>query len=285
MDRGLLLGDGVFETLRCYNGKPLALDQHLARLSKGLNALEISYSLDHRNITDIIQQLLSENNLLDKDASVRITITRGEGQRGLNPPTTCTPTLLITTSEYIHQKNKPLNLCISKYTINEHSPLSQFKTLQYLEHVMARKEAVNAGFDDAILLNTRGNIVCTTAANIFLIINDELHTPALTCGALPGITRNSILEMIASSEPCTALTSEPCTTLDSEPRTLVSDPIKTHERPITLQDFSTASEIFICNSLIEIQPVDRVDNLFSATQPPSQTLRLAQRYSKKSTFA
>ncbi len=243
MDRGLLLGDGVFETLRCYNGKPFALSQHLDRLSKGLAALEISYALNRQSIFDIIQQLLSENSLLNKDASVRITITRGEGERGLNPPAICKPTLLITVSEHIQQKNKPLNLCISKYIINEHSPLSQYKTLNYLDNSMARKEAINAGFNDAILLNTQGNVVCTTAANIFLIIDNELHTPALTCGTLPGITRNIILELI-----------------------------QTHERSISTEDLSIASDVFICNSLIEIQPVSHIDNFFSATQPTNQIL-------------
>lgn len=189
-DRGLLLGDGLFETVRVRDGHLRLWSAHFARLAAGAAALGIP--LPDTDLPAAIAVLLEANALTD--AAVRLTLTRGVGPRGVTPPEPCSPTLLITAAPLAGPSSRPVALCIARSTCrNEHSRLSRLKTLNSLESVIARREALARGFDEAVVLNTRGRVAEATAANLFLRLGDRWLTPPIAEGALPGVVRGELL--------------------------------------------------------------------------------------------
>lgn len=234
-DRGLLLGDGLFETMRCFQGRAFDLDAHWERLSRGAGVLQISLPLNCQELGQHISQLLSVNQLDQCDAGVRLTITRGVGQRGLSLPSNVKPTILMTCFSLSEKSLSAVSLRISDVVINEHSPLAACKTLGYAENIIARQQAQSQGYDDALLCNTKGQIVSASSANVFLVIDQQLHTPALSCGALPGIIRQQILRIAKQQH------------------------IPVHERVILPEDLPKTEEAFITNTLLPLLPIIRLD--------------------------
>ncbi|WGJ13366.1 aminotransferase class IV [Methylocapsa sp. D3K7] len=193
-DRGLLLGDGLFETMAVCRGKVCDLEAHLARLNAGLDILGFARSVDIPKLrADIAQYLAAEGAV---SAVLRVTLTRGAGPRGLAPPEAPHPTILMTLSQMPPKREAPVSLRIATVTRrNEHSPLSRIKSLPYLDNVLALSEARAQGADDALMLNTRGAIACASAANLFIIRDGRLETPPIGDGALPGTIRALVLSM------------------------------------------------------------------------------------------
>ena len=184
-DRGFLLGDGVFETLRGTRN----LTRHLHRLRDGAALLGIEPCWTDEEISAGVIAVLN-----GQDAAVRITLSRGPGGRGVLPLPGTAPTLLITAG-ILPGALPPARLIVAQCTRrNEHSPLSRIKSLNYLDSILARQEAVAAGADDAILRNTAGDVAEATAANLFVLRSGAWVTPAVSDGALPGITRALLLE-------------------------------------------------------------------------------------------
>lgn len=257
-DRGFLLGDGLLETLRCYHGKPFALDLHWQRLSASAEKLRLPLPLTLAEWHKIIVQLLENNHLIQTQAGSRLTVTRGESIRGLAPPPSPTPTLLITVFALAPRAvSAGLKLTTTSIVRNEHSPLASFKTLNYLDHIIALQEAQHKSFDDAVLLNTRGRVCCTTHANLFLVKNGELHTPPLCDGALPGVTRFLILKIAENLG------------------------IKFYENSLCLDDLYAADEIFLTNSLQEIIPVSQFEKIsFPQKNIPPLTPKIKQAFQK-----
>jgi len=233
-DRGLLLGDGLFETIRCFQGRPFALDAHWKRLSKGADVLQIPLPLNCQELGQHISQLLSINKLDQGDAGIRLTLTRGVGRRGLPPPSNSKPTVLMTCFSISENPMPAASLMVSDVVINEHSPLAACKTLGYAENIIARQQALSQGYDDALLCNTKGQIVSASSANVFLVIDQHLHTPAISCGALPGIMRQQILRIAKQHQ------------------------MPVHERVILPEDLQKTDEAFITNSLLPLLPVNRL---------------------------
>jgi len=233
-DRGFLLGDGLFETMRFDQSSAPHFSQHWARLQNGCDILGIQFSESPDNIQNHIKTLLQKNQLDKKSASVRLTLTRGRGPRGLAPPKTQTPTVMIRCFELL-QKKHSISVMHSDVVINERSPLRQFKSLNYTENIIARQRAQQAGYDDALLYNTQGLIVGTTCANVFFIIDDQLVTPSLDSGALPGIMRQQILETSRQAG------------------------ITVQETELRQEDCETASAAFITNSLIHTTPIHQLE--------------------------
>ncbi len=193
-DRGLLLGDGVFETMAVCRGKVCDLDAHLARLNAGLATLGFARSVDIPKLRAGIAQYLAAEGALS--AVLRVTVTRGTGPRGLAPPEAPNPTILMTLSPMPPKREAPVSLHSATVTRrNEHSPLSRIKALPYLDNVLALSEARAQGADDALMLNTRGAIACASAANLFIIRDGRLETPPIGDGALPGTMRALVLSM------------------------------------------------------------------------------------------
>jgi branched-chain amino acid aminotransferase len=197
-DRGFLLADGLFETLRAENGTPLHVHRHLARLRAGAAFLALPLPWSDDLLTEAITSVLAA--LPHQEAALRITLTRGPGPRGVLPPAPAQPTCLITAA-LLPPPPPPAHVIIATVTRrNEHSPLSRLKTLNYLDSVLARQEAARRGADDAILLNTAGRIAETTAGNLFITLAGTCVTPPVSEGALPGIARALILERGAAIE-------------------------------------------------------------------------------------
>lgn len=242
-DRGLLLADGLFETLLCKNGKPIEFNAHWERLQKGVKHLTINSPQTAEQTQQIIETLLQKNEHDKNLAAIRITLTRGVGARGLTPNNLQTPTFLITSSFYEHS-DKPLKIMISSYVKNDLSPLCAFKTLAYTDHVAAKIEAQQNKYDDALLLNTRGNICCATSGNFFMLKDGVLYTPALSEGPLPGVTRQRVIE--TTTMPCVESIITPDMALD-------------------------ADATFITNSLIGARPVSQLNQVnFLPNYPASE---------------
>lgn len=191
-DRGFLLADGVFETIRVGEGTIWHLGRHLARLREGAQALGLPVPVDDAGISRAIRKLLTANRL--REGSLRLTLTAGRGRRGLARPTDLAPSLLISCTA-LGPPLPPAALIIAHTTRrNEHSPLSRIKALGYGDQILARREAAARGADDAILLNGAGVMVCGSAANLLLHNGAEWLTPPVADGALPGITRGLLIE-------------------------------------------------------------------------------------------
>ncbi|MBU0551012.1 aminotransferase class IV [Myxococcota bacterium] len=187
-DRGLLLGDGLFETLAALDGLPLRAEAHLARLWRGLEALGIESPYTQAELMDAMERVAGE-----RDVSLRLTITRGAGPRGLTPPEVIKPRAWIAASP-LSLAAGPMRAIISQERRAERSQLSQLKSLNRLQDVLARREAQAAGVDEALLLNHQGRLAEATAANVFIIRKGRLQTPPCDEGALPGIIRGAVLK-------------------------------------------------------------------------------------------
>ncbi|MBP7816203.1 MAG: aminotransferase class IV [Phenylobacterium sp.] len=202
-DRGLLLGDGLFETMLWRAGELVAVDDHLERMAAGCAILGLP-APDRVQAKALMRQAVSEAGLDGERAAVRLTLTAGSGGRGLDRPETPAPRLLATAAATV-APTTPARLMVSAVTRNEGSPASRLKTLAYLDNVLARREARNAGADEAILLNGRGHLACAAAANLFWLRDGRVFTPALDCGVLDGIVRRQVMAAVAVTEVAAGL--------------------------------------------------------------------------------
>jgi len=233
-DRGFTLGDGLFETIRAEAGHAAYLDRHLKRLKEGAQMLGIPLGWPDAAIEAAIAALLAAEGL--RDAALRLTLTRGPGPRGIVPPAEPQPTLMITAGP-LPPPAGPARLVIATITRrNEMSPLARLKTLNYLDNILARREAAERGADDAILLNTVGRVAEATAANLFVLRDGVWVTPPIEDGALPGIARGLLLEQGAV------------------------------ERSLEPADLATAEAAFLSNSL-GLRPVAEIDGRPLPTSP------------------
>lgn len=199
-DRGFTLGDGVFDTLLADNGVLHHADEHFARLRANAVAIHLKTHTDFMTVAQTLAQKAGPGRL-----ALRTTITRGVSARGLNIQDDAIPTVLMRIFPAPPVKTESLKLhVVQSVRRNEHSILSRIKSLNYLESVLALKEAQNTGADDAILLNTAGHVCCTSAGNIFIVENGRWVTPPLTDGVLEGITRRHVMiERRVNEEPIT----------------------------------------------------------------------------------
>jgi branched-chain amino acid aminotransferase len=188
-DRGLLLGDGVFDTALVVGGTVFQGERHVDRLVAALAVLQIPLE---RSRIETAMAALAE---LQQSGSIRLTVTRGPGPRGLGLPPEPRPMLLGTSAPLAPALMfAPQRLVISPVRRNETSPLSRLKALGYLDAVLALEKAKEEGADDALFLNSRGMAACSALANLFVVDGFELLTPPLKDGVLPGITRAWIVD-------------------------------------------------------------------------------------------
>lgn len=198
-DRGLALGDGLFETIRVRDGRPLRLAAHCARLRAGADVLDLPVPVSDEALGRALEETLKANAVTD--GVLRLTLTRGPGPRGLLPPPRPRPTLLITAAAGEASSPSPIRAVIATTTRrNEHSPLSRCKCINYLDNILARLEAAKRGAEDALLLNTAGRLAGTTMANLFLVIDGAVVTPPVADGALPGVMRGEVLAAAGAEE-------------------------------------------------------------------------------------
>lgn len=192
-DRGLLLGDGLFETVLALDGVLVRLEAHLDRMAAGCAVLGLP-APDRAEAETLMRRALASSGagVEAGRAAVRLTLSAGSGGRGLDRPTVPAPRLFATAAP-APVRSEPARLALAKVRRNDGSPTSRIKSLSYLDNVLARIEGREAGADEAVMLNSRGEVACATAANIFWSAEDRLWTPALDCGALAGVVRGELL--------------------------------------------------------------------------------------------
>ncbi|MFE0754122.1 aminotransferase class IV [Inquilinus sp. NPDC058860] len=197
-DRGFTLGDGLFETIRVRDGAAIWLDRHLARLAAGGAVLGIPARFDDAALAGACAAVITAEGI--EAGVLRLTVSRGTGPRGVLPPATPSPTVLIAGHAGLPPQS-PVTLVVARGTCrNQTSPLSRVKSLNYLDAVLARREAAERGADDAVMLNTAGRVTETSIANLFARIDGIWTTPPVAEGALPGIMRAEVLARLGAEE-------------------------------------------------------------------------------------
>ncbi|MCK0209180.1 aminotransferase class IV [Starkeya koreensis] len=234
-DRGFTLGDGVFDTALALDGRVFARTRHVDRLIAASTAIGIA-------VERALVEKAIDAALTDKPSILRTTLTRGSAARGLWPASTGAPTIAVTTAPWSPSLlGQPARLITASGRRNEFSPTANLKTLGYLDHILAAREAATAGVDDALILNTRGRVACTTIANLFVLIAGRLITPSLSEGCLPGIMRALVIE----AAPALGLAVE--------------------ERPLAPAALIGADAVFLTNSVRFLRPVRSVDGFLLGT--------------------
>jgi branched-chain amino acid aminotransferase len=252
-DRGFTLADGLFETMRVREGRVFRLEHHLARLAGGLLALHISMPA---RIREWVLGAVDAAGL--PDASVRLTVTRGVGSSGL-APVACRPTVVIAIGPLpafppaIYESG--LTAHVASGRRNERAMTVGLKTLAYVDAVAGLLEAQRVGADEALFLDTDGHCSEATASNLFVWTGSLLLTPPVSCGALPGITRATVLELASGLG------------LDAS------------DRPFSLEQVLEAQEAFLTSSLRGLAPLVRIGGRpIGAGSPGTVTRRLASAY-------
>jgi branched-chain amino acid aminotransferase/4-amino-4-deoxychorismate lyase len=190
-DRGFLLGDGLFETVLFKAGRPVLWEEHMARLTRGCLAIDLPLP-DAARLKAEARRAVADRRLGSARAAVRLTWTAGSGGRGLARPEPSIPRL-VASAAASPRPEAPATVAVSTIRRNARSPSARLKSLNYLDNVLARREAERAGADEALLLNTAGHVACASAANLFWITGGRLYTPSLACGALDGIVRAQVI--------------------------------------------------------------------------------------------
>ena len=240
-DRGFLLGDGLFQTMRVAGGRPFRLPQHLERLARGADFLKIKLPFTPDELKGFAGQLVEQNQM--PEAILRLTLTRGPGGRGYAPNGEGKPTVVMTLHPLPSPPNPTgWNLVTSSFRIPAGDPLAAFKTTSKILHVMARAEAAEQGADEALFLNTNGEVAETAGGNLFWVHDDTICTVPTGRGILPGVTRAVVLEI--------------CQMLG----------LQTGERAIKLAALNNSGGIFITQSVFGIVPVAKFDGV---PVPPS----------------
>jgi len=195
-DLSFLYGDGLFETLRVFNGRPFRWGQHMERLQQGAKFLKIPMTFTPECLLDFASQLVARNSM--PDSLLRLTLSRGVGIRGYSPKGAESPLLVMSLhpAPALDAHNPPRwRRITSSSRLPAHEPLARFKTCNKLPQILARSEADIVNADEALLLNTNGDVVEASSSNLFWIEKGTICTPPLPSGILPGVTRAVVLEV------------------------------------------------------------------------------------------
>jgi len=257
-DHGLLYGDGIFEGIRAYNGRVFKLKEHVDRLFCSAKAILLNLPMSHADIMRAIVETCRRNKV--RDGYIRLVVTRGPGTLGLNPNRCKNPSVIIiagTIQLYpaeLYQKG--MEIVTVPTTRNLHSALNPaIKSLNYLNNILAKIEANNAGCEEAVMLNAEGFVAECTGDNIFIVKEGQLLTPPLSAGALYGITRRVVMDLAAESGA------------------------KVSETNLTRYDLFNADECFVTGSAAELMPVVKIDGRVIGTGTPGPvTENLITRY-------
>lgn len=239
-DHGFLYGDGVFETMRAYDGVIFMFEKHLSRLFRSASLIGLDIQ---RNLSDIkiaVYETLIANSLMN--AYVRVSISRGYGPVGIDPDLCKENTFVIIANEfkdYPHSYyEEGINIIVSSIRRNLPEAINpQIKSMNFLNNILAKIDAKKKGAMEAVMLNMHGFISECTVSNIFFVIDDVLCTPSIGCGILDGITREAVIDIA------------------------LRNGFKVKEGEFTKEDLFMASEVFITNTSIELMPIKKVDEV------------------------
>ncbi|MCX7599349.1 MAG: branched-chain-amino-acid transaminase [Armatimonadetes bacterium] len=199
-DHGLLYGDGVFEGIRAYNGRIFRLEQHVERLFRSAHGIMLEIPMTHEEVAKAVVETVRANGI--RDGYIRLVVTRGVGDLGLDPRKCLKPTVFIIAAtielypEEFYEKGLRLITCTTRRNIADALDPS-LKTLNYLNNIIAKIETVRAGVPEGLMLNSLGYVAECTGDNIFLVEGGRLVTPPVHVGVLPGITRAVVMEIAA----------------------------------------------------------------------------------------
>ncbi len=257
-DHGLLYGDGVFEGIRVYGGRIFKLDEHLDRLCASARAILLKVPLSREAMTQATVKTCRLNKL--KDGYIRLVVTRGVGYLGLSPYKCKAPSVIIIAAtielypEEVYRKGMKL-VTVGTMRTPPASLSPSIKSLNYLNNIMAKVEAIQAGGDEGLMLNAQGHIAECTGDNIFILRRGVLLTPPISAGALCGITRQVAMELAAQAG------------------------LPTREENLTRYDLFNAEECFLTGTAAEVVPVAWIDGRpIGNGQPGPVTRDLMQRY-------
>ena len=237
-DHGLLYGDGIFEGMRAYGGRIFRMEQHLARLYDSAHAVWLDIPISKAEMAEVTLEAVRRAAL--DDAYLRHIVTRGRGDLGLDPRKCKRPTLLLIVDkirlwpEETYQKG--LSVVTAGTPMPHREALSpRVKSLNYLSHIMAKVEAIQAGADEAIMLDPTGYVTEGSGQNLFLVKNGVVRTPPAWAGILKGVTRDAVMELAAEAG------------------------LAVREEPLNRYDVYTADEAFFTGTASEIAPIREVD--------------------------
>ncbi len=259
-DHGLLYGDGVFEGIRAYNGRVFMLDEHVDRLYRSAQAIALKIPLTKAQMARAVVKTCAANRI--QNGYIRLVVTRGVGELGLNPYLCKTPQVIIIAAAIQLYPKKlyetGLRIVTVGTTRNHVEAVNpRIKSLNYLNNVLAKIEAINAGVMECILLNGQGYVAEASGDNVFVIKGDTLYTPPSWCGALEGITRDVVMRLAPEHG------------------------LRVKEDVLTRYDIYTADEVFLTGTAAEIISVVDADRRTIGTgQPGPLTRKLASAFSR-----
>ncbi len=236
-DHGFLYGDGVYETLRVYQGRIFLLERHLARLRQSCHLIGLVLPIKDDAWVSIMTEILVRNGL--EDAGLRLTISRGEGELGIDPGLCARPTVVVMAKPFVPypspMREKGVRLQLVSVRRNPQAAQSpQIKSLSFLNNILAKQEAVQAGAYDALMLNMDGHVTECTTSNVFFVDKQRLHTPSVACGILEGITREVVIELAGDLG------------------------MSVEEGVYAIEDVLQADECFITNTSLEVMGVSQI---------------------------
>ena len=253
-DHGLLYGDGVFEGIRSYNGRVFKLDEHLDRLYDSAKSIMLQIPIPIETMQEKVLETLRLNHLTE--AYIRLLVTRGVGDLGLDPDKCPKPSIIIIADKitlyppkYYEQGLEIVTASVRRNYAEAINP--RIKSLNYLNNILAKIEGKQAGAEEVLMLNAEGYVVECSGDNIFWVKNEVLVTPPVHIGILEGVTRNSVIDLAREAR------------------------IQVEERVFTRHDLYIADEIFLTGTAAEVIPVVKVDQrVIGDGQPGKVTEKL-----------
>ena len=253
-DHGLLYGDGVFEGIRSYNGRVFKLDEHLERLYDSAKAIMLEIPISIETMEETVLETLRRNHLTE--AYIRLIVTRGFGDLGLDPDKCPKPSIIIIADKIVLYPQKYYEEGLEIVTVSVRRNYAEainprIKSLNYLNNILAKIEGKQAGAEEVLMLNAEGYVVECSGDNIFWIKNEVLVTPPVHMGILEGVTRNSVIDLAREAG------------------------MRVEERVFTRHDLYIADECFLTGTAAEVIPVVKIDRRsIGDGQPGKITQRL-----------
>jgi branched-chain amino acid aminotransferase len=251
-DHGLLYGDGVFEGIRSYSGLIFKLTEHLDRLFESAHTIMLRIPMEKDELIEAVKESLRINHL--RDAYIRLVVTRGEGDLGLDPRKCAKPTLFIIADhiqlypQQLYDKGLEIITVATQRNVPE-ALNPQIKSLNYLNNILAKIEAINSGFEEAIMLSPSGYVTEATGENIFIVKGRKLLTPPPYIGVLRGITRQTVMGLAGRQR------------------------LAVQEELLTRHDLFNADEVFLTGTAAEIVPVVKIDGRVIGSGKPGPVTR------------
>ena len=252
-DHGLLYGDGVFEGIRAYNGIVFRLREHIERLYEGLKITRIDVSYSKQDMMNAVVETLRRNNYTD--AYIRLVVTRGRGNLGLDPRSCPRPSVIIMTEPVApahgkEAREKGVTAVISGYRRDMvDGTTHELKSLNYIQSILAKFQAIDAGTDEVVMLDHRGMVSEFHGSNIFMVKEGVIHTPTSAAGILHGVTRARVIKLAEE---------------------LGYD---LHERDLTPYELLTSDEVYLTGTMAEIVPVVKINGVLIGEGRPGPITR------------